>query len=463
MKENISDRSKKLLEKTQNSILLDMPFLALALSRLDFKETKDVFLMTDGESLFYRADFICRLYDLQGDLKVLKLYYMHLLFHCIYQHFYLYVLMDEKYYDLACDIFVENALYDLDFFDEKTLNLDLKTDENLNISINKNSSKSFILKDLKKEISDFNIINLYQYLRENIHENTLKKWSDIFSKDNHNIWYDLRSFKHKPVFYGDFSENSKGESLNSSFVKEDTKEKWEKIFKITKKEIKRVRDQKARGRKNEIMEISKPQFEEYDYSNFLRNFAKEKEVLKLNQDEFDYIFYSYGFNLYEKIALIEPLEYKEIRGIKEFVIAIDTSESTSRGLVEKFVTKTYNILKDTESFFTKVQLYIIQCDEVIEEIKRITSKEEFEDYIFNMKIKGLGGTDFKPVFEYVDSLIRKGELTNLNGLIYFTDGKGQYPFPDNAPNYKTAFVLIEENGSENIDIPSWAKKMVFKD
>lgn len=61
--------------------------------------------------------------------------------------------------------------------------------------------------------------------------------------------------------------------------------------------------------------------------------------MKLNDDEFDYIFYTYGMNLYGNIPLIEPLEYKDVKQIKEFVIAIDTSGSTSGALVQTFVKK----------------------------------------------------------------------------------------------------------------------------
>ena len=65
--------------------------------------------------------------------------------------------------------------------------------------------------------------------------------------------------------------------------------------------------------------------------------------MKINDDEFDYSFYTYGLQLYEKMPLIEPLEYKEIKAIKEFVIAIDTSGSTSGELVQTFLQKTYII------------------------------------------------------------------------------------------------------------------------
>ena len=199
--------------------------------------------------------------------------------------------------------------------------------------------------------------------------------------------------------------------------------------------------------------------EKYDYTAFLKKFAVMGEAMKINEDEFDYIFYTYGLQLYEKMPLIEPLEYKEIKAIKEFVIAIDTSGSTSGELVQKFVQKTYNILKSTESFFTKINLHIIQCDADIQEDKKIACQKDFDDYLKTMKIRGLCGTDFRPVFQYVEQLRKNKEFTNLKGLIYFTDGYGA--FPAKKPDYDTAFVFVDDEYN-NPDVPPWAIKLILQ-
>lgn len=81
-------------------------------------------------------------------------------------------------------------------------------------------------------------------------------------------------------------------------------------------------------------------------------------------------------------------------------------------------------MKSSESFFEQVNIHIIQCDSVIQEDHKITNEEEFDDYIGKMVLKGFGGTDFRPVFDYVDSL---KDFNNLKGLIYFTDGWGLFP------------------------------------
>ena len=160
------------------------------------------------------------------------------------------------------------------------------------------------------------------------------------------------------------------------------------------------------------------------------------------------------------MPLVEPLEYKEMRRIKEFVIAIDTSGSVSGELVQRFVTKTYNILRQQENFFTKINLHIIQCDAAVQEDQVITSPEEFETYLRTMKLRGFGGTDFRPVFEYVDQLVREGAFTNLKGMIYFTDGRGI--FPERPPQYDAAFVFVEEE-ADMPEVPVWAIRLVLRE
>lgn len=89
---------------------------------------------------------------------------------------------------------------------------------------------------------------------------------------------------------------------------------------------------------------------------------------------------------------------------------------------------------------------------------RIDSLEHLESYIGKMELKGGGGTDFRPAFEYVDELCRKKEFQRLCGLIYFTDGYGT--FPGEPPDYKTAFVFVERD--DQIRVPPWAIRLYLE-
>ena len=234
---------------------------------------------------------------------------------------------------------------------------------------------------------------------------------------------------------------------------------WKDVSEHIQQDLESFSKMQGMGAANMIQNLKEVNREKYDYTSFLKKFAVMGEAMKINDDEFDYVFYTYGLNRYGNMPLIEPLEYKDVKRIKEFVIAIDTSGSVSGKLVQTFLNKTYNILMSNESFFSKINIHIIQCDADIQEDKKITKREEFENYLKNMKLRGFGGTDFRPVFEYVDNLIKNREFINLKGLIYFTDGYGT--FPKEMPDYKTAFIFIDE-GYDQPEIPSWAIRLVLQ-
>ncbi|ADU25718.1 DUF2201 family putative metallopeptidase [Ethanoligenens harbinense] len=188
-----------------------------------------------------------------------------------------------------------------------------------------------------------------------------------------------------------------------------------------------------------------------DYSAFLRRFSTRGEQMKVNDDEFDYIFYTHGLERYGNMPLIEPLEYKEVRKVREFVIAIDTSASCSGELVQGFVRKTYSILKQQECFFRRLNIHIIQCDAEIQSDVLITCEADLERYIAEQKLHGFGGTDFRPVFAYIDDLLAKHAFFDLRGLVYFSDGYGVFPLK--KPPYDTAFVFLGDD--EERKVPSW--------
>ena len=158
------------------------------------------------------------------------------------------------------------------------------------------------------------------------------------------------------------------------------------------------------------------------------------------------------------MPLIEPLETKELRRVEDFVIVIDTSMSCSGDLVKKFLSQTYQVLSESESFFTQVNVRILQCDEKVQSDRKIENQKDLARHMDQMEILGQGGTDFRPAFEYVNQLILEGEFTNLKGLIYFTDGYG--PFPVKMLPYETAFVFMREDYSD-ADVPPWAIKLIL--
>lgn len=113
-------------------------------------------------------------------------------------------------------------------------------------------------------------------------------------------------------------------------------------------------------------------------------------------------------HLYRGIAL--PSIFGEELKI---VVAIDTSASIDDDLLKLFLAELYEIMQ----VFTHYVIELIECDAAIQNIQRLTPMEPLEP-----TLKGGGGTDFRPVFDYVENMNE-----DFKFLIYFTDGKGSFP------------------------------------
>ncbi len=125
-------------------------------------------------------------------------------------------------------------------------------------------------------------------------------------------------------------------------------------------------------------------------------------------------------HLYRGIAL--PSIYGEELKI---IVAIDTSASIDDELLELFLAELYEIMQ----VFTHYVIELIECDSKIQNTQRLTPQERLEP-----TLKGGGGTDFRPVFDYLENLNE-----DFRFLIYFTDGKGS--FPNYEPSIDTLWVM----------------------
>ena len=196
----------------------------------------------------------------------------------------------------------------------------------------------------------------------------------------------------------------------------------------------------------------------YHYSDFLRKFSVLREEAAIDLDSFDYNYYMYGLTMYGNMPFIEPQEWRESQKIRDFIIAIDTSMSCSGELIQKFLEETYTILAESDRYFAKTAIHILQCDDAVKDDTLITKSEDLKEYMENFEIKGYGGTDFRPVFAYVEKLRSQKQIQDLKGLLYFTDGKGT--FPTSCPDYETAFVFIQSE-YQDVKVPSWAMKLIL--
>ena len=418
-KEKAGQLAAQILQLARDSILVQLRFLDVALSRLKPLESPGLNgVAMDTVSLFYDPVYVLQKYrDEPGYGGRL---YLHVLLHCIFYHSFQYGKVDQELWDLAADIAVENTILEMKLPFTK-----MQTD----------SEALIILQELKSDIGMLTAERIYHYYRKHpLYDSEKAEMRWLFARDSHELW--------KPA------------EDDELFV---TEEMWKKISERVKTDLKSF----SKGKTNsESMEknLAEATRDRYDYAKLLRHFTVMGEDVQVNEDEFDYIYYTYGLSHYGNMPLIEPLEYRDAKKIKEFVIALDTSASCRGPVVQGFLKRTYSILKGTEHFFQKINVHIVQCDSEVRSDVKITCDEDFENFIKNEKLQGFGSTDFRPVFEYVDTLLEKGEFENLKGLIYFTDGYGIYP--ERMPGYDVIFAFLEEDDGCPA-VPPWAIRAVL--
>lgn len=232
---------------------------------------------------------------------------------------------------------------------------------------------------------------------------------------------------------------------------------WEDISKRTEQEIEHSSQEKKDEQGSLAWFLRLEQKKYTDFRDFLRRLSVDREEMEVDLDSFDYGYYYYGLEQYGNMPLIEENEYREGRKLQELVIAIDTSHSTKGEMVKGFLEETAGILKQKDAFFQKVKVHILECDDELRKDICLENVEDLEQYSKNFAVKGGYGTDFRPVFRYVSDLQKRGELKNLKGLMYFTDGKGRYP--KEAPPYVTAFVFPKGEDIDDDNVPFWAMKL----
>lgn len=417
-------------KQARNELYLSMRFLDVSLSRFFFlPETNITGMGTDGFGIYFYPDALIYLY--KKDRIYINRAYLHIVFHCLFGHLTIPKTVDTALWDLAADIAVESII------------------DGLSVRAVRRYVSPYrkkVYQSLREKMKVLTVAGIYQVLEEKeagreedtwIGEADFEKLRGEFFVDDHQLWnQEIPPQKMMERQKEWKEENEKLQTKMETFAKEASE------------------DAEALAEQVRVENRTR-----YDYKKFLRKFSVLKEEIQVDPDTFDYIFYHYGMEMFGNVPLIEPQETKEVHKVEDFVIAVDTSMSCKEELIRKFLEQTYSVLSESESFFRKICVHIIQCDDKVQSDVVIHNQEEMERYMEQFEIHGFGGTDFRPVFGYVNELIAKKAFRRLRGLIYFTDGYGT--FPAKKPLYETAFAFLKEDYSD-VDVPAWAMKLILE-
>lgn len=410
------EMAMKILDFTRNELYLDLRFFHSALCALTPKANDSLeTLATDGTMLHYPAELVLRIF--QQNPKFLTRAYLHSILHCIFLHLWIAGNREQTLWNLACDIAVE---YTIDHLDQPSTKRILTW------------LRSQTYQTLEKSCPYISASVIYRQLLQLSSERVSNLLTEFYT-DDHRYWH---------------------LSHTASPTQQLSLEHWGKIA----RQALFQQEQQGHGAQEQgqlfAMQI-RTERSRRSYGNFLRKFSILREELHADPDEFDLHFYTYGLSLYKNLPLIESMETREVKKIREFVIVVDTSDSTSGQLIKNFLRETFQILHQREHFFSSCRIRILQCDDQVRSDQEIRNLDQSDRFLDQFSILGGGGTNFCPAFAYVGSLIRQHAFENLGGLLYFTDGEGIYP--KKRPPYQTAFLFL--NDYDETKVPPWAMRL----
>ena len=414
---------QEILKGSRNELYLNMRFLDVALNTFFFQPTMErERTATDGAGYYFHPEYLIEQYKIGN--QTINRCYLHSVLHCLFGHLWHPVEREqESLWNLACDITVEHIM------------------DSLYYRCLRNSSNPYrklVYQNLLEKMPVINAEAVFHVLKENpMDPRAQARLMLEFLVDDHDLWQRQENAPNAPM---------------------EQQNQWKDIRDKMETELETFSKEAAEDSKSLVEQLKVENRERYDYRTFLKKFCVLKEEMQVDMDSFDYIFYNYGMEMYGNMPLIEPQETKEVKKIEDFVIVIDTSMSCKAELVQKFLEETYSILSQAESFYRRFRIHIIQCDERVQSDVVIEKAQQLRTYMEHFEVKGMGGTDFRPAFEYVNRLLAEKAFQKLRGLIYFTDGYGTFPLK--KPLYDVAFVFFKEDYLD-VDVPPWAIKLIL--
>ncbi len=422
---NYTGVGRDILLAARNELYMHLPYLDAALCALDFQPGGGVTLSqaADGETLYYDGSWLAERY-LRSPVLTNRAY-LHTVLHCMLRHLAKKRGKVPELWDLACDAAVESILDELDY---PCLNA------------GPFPMKRKFYGECRRDMPVLTAEGIYRrLLRLGLPEYQTAQLQRAFLVDDHGLW------------------DPEGRDSQERSERQDRK--WQDLSSRTQTGLETVLSDKGTGGEAVLEQVRAAVRDDVDYRAFLRRFAAPREIAAVDGDAFDYGFYSYGLRLYGNMPLVEPPETREEKRIEDFVIALDTSMSTSGERIRQFLACTYAVLRSTGTFTRKVNIRILQCDDQLRSDTVIRDLEDLRGYMENFELIGGSATDFRPVFEHVAKLQEAGAFTSLRGLLYFTDGMGIYP--EKRTPYETAFILLGEPPL-SVKTPPWAIRLVLE-
>ena len=164
----------KIIKFSRDTLLVNLRFLDAAIHQLIIQPEDELdTIATDGQYFFFNTWHI--LNNFQRQMEAITRDYLHVIFHCIFQHLFINKLVCQSCWDLACDIAVENAINDIGIQSLDTA---------------RQSKQMQVITQLKSSLHLMTAEKIYRYyLDKKTSEEELVNLRQNFYADNHTLWY----------------------------------------------------------------------------------------------------------------------------------------------------------------------------------------------------------------------------------------------------------------------------------
>lgn len=414
--------ARRVMEQTRTELYLDQRYLSAALGALPPAPLRSAqtALATDGAALYYPPGWVLGIY--RKNRRYLPRACLHSVLHCLLRHLWLRGGRDVALWDLACDIAVENVL---DALHTPAIERPVGW------------LRQQVYAQVKAACPLPGAGPIYRWL-QGLDAAVRQRYQAEFFCDSHRLW---------PADPDAPAAQLRGRQ-------------WEQLGRQTQLRMEETGRQAGESDGAQALQAQvQASRSRRSYRDFLRRFAVWREEPRLDPDEFDLGYYTYGLRTYGNLPLIEPLESRESKKVRDFVIVLDTSESTAGELVRAFLRETFTLLKSQDSFFRQCRILVMQADNAVRDETWLNDLDALDRYAEHFTLAGGGGTDFRPALARVEALRAEGPLRDVQGVLYFTDGKGVYPA--RRPPFDVAFLFLE-NGAPPPEVPPWAMRLVLQ-
>jgi predicted metal-dependent peptidase len=369
-------------ESARAQLLVKQPFIGMLAMRMELVTVVDSRLptaSTDGSKIYFSAPFLM---SLENEKRIFLM--AHELWHCVFLHFQRKGNRDHDRFNYAADLEVNFMLKEQGFITLENLPHKKKWK-------GLSAEAIYDLLDGKQQRPDSADVHIYDKDLDEIQPSGQDSESGTVSQ-----W--IKDDDYQPM------------------IETRTERKWRQWVVSAAQQVKR-----SKG----------------DLPDYLKQVIKDQYQPELGWKEILQQFVSYCFGgsrqwlppnrRYISQQLYLPSRKDDFLSV---VIAIDTSGSTMYDL-PGFLAE----LKGIVTSFGRYDVTMIECDATVQNVRHFSEWEPFEYEKF--RFHGFGGTDFRPVFTYIQENIPDPKL-----LIFMTDGYGDVP--SNPPEYPVLWVLTSD-------------------